>query len=197
MLKVALTGGIGSGKSEVSTLFNEWGAYIFDADEVAKEILDKNKTAQKELILEFGSDVISVDGVIDKKKLSRVAFQNEFNQLKLNTIIHPHVFKEIDLCFESILDKGNHDIFIIDAALIYESGADTHMDYIIVVTSHLKIRTERVMKRGDLNREEFLKRLDLQWPEKDKIEMANFVIYNNESKAILEKEAKKIYNQLQ
>ena len=197
MLKVALTGGIGSGKSEVSTLFNKWGAYIFDADEVAKEILDKNKTAQKELILEFGSDVISVEGVIDKKKLSRVAFQNEFNQLKLNTIIHPYVFKEIDMCFEKILNKGHHEIFLIDAALIYESGADTHMDYVIVVTSHLKIRTERVMKRGDLNREEFLKRLDLQWPEKDKIEMANFVIYNNESKAILEKEAKKIYNQLQ
>ena len=196
MLKVALTGGIGSGKSEVSTLFNKWGAYIFDADKVAKEILDKNKTAQKELILEFGSDVISAEGIIDKKKLSRVAFQNEFNQLKLNTIIHPYVFKEIDMCFETVLDKGSNDIFIIDAALIYESGADTHMDYVIVVSSHLKIRTERVMKRGDLNREEFLKRLDLQWPEKDKIEMADFVIYNNESKDRLKEEAKKIYNQL-
>ena len=197
MLKVALTGGIGSGKSEVSALFNRWGAYIFDADEVAKQILDKNKTAQKELILEFGSDITSPERIIDKKKLSRVAFQNEFNQLKLNTIIHPYVFKEINLCFESILEKGNHDIFIVDAALIYESGADTHMDYVIVVTSHLRIRTERVMKRGDLNRNEFLKRVDLQWPEKDKIEMADFIIYNNESKDKLKKEAKKIYNQLQ
>ncbi len=197
MLKVALTGGIGSGKSEVSTLFSKWGAYIFDADTIAKQILNKNKTAQKELILEFGSDIISAEGIIDKKKLSRVAFQNEFNQLKLNTIIHPYVFKEIDLCFESIIEKGSHDIFIIDAALIYESGADTHMDYVIVVTSHLKIRTERVMKRGDLNRDEFLKRVDLQWPEKDKIELANFIIYNNESKDELKKEAKKVYNQLQ
>jgi len=197
MLKVALTGGIGSGKSEVSALFSKWGAYIFDADTIAKQILDKNKTAQKELILEFGSDVISAEGIIDKKKLSRVAFQNEFNQLKLNTIIHPYVFKEIDLCFESILEKGNHDIFIVDAALIYESGADTHMDYVIVVTSHLRIRTERVMKRGDLNRDEFLKRVDLQWPEKDKIELADFIIYNNESKDELKKEAKKVYNQLQ
>ena len=197
MLKVALTGGIGSGKSEVSSLFNKWGAYIFDADTIAKQILDKNKTAQKELILEFGSDIISAEGIIDKKKLSRVAFQNEFNQLKLNTIIHPYVFKEIDLCFESIIKKGNHNIFIVDAALIYESGADTHMDYVIVVTSHLRIRTERVMKRGDLNRDEFLKRVDLQWPEKDKIELANFIIYNNKSKDELKKEAKKIYDQLQ
>ena len=197
MLKVALTGGIGSGKSEVSTLFSKWGAYIFDADTVATQILDKNKTAQNELILEFGSDVISAEGIIDKKKLSRVAFQNEFNQLKLNTIIHPYVFKEIDLCFESIIEKGKHDIFIVDAALIYESGADIHMDYVIVVTSHLRIRTERIMKKGDLSRDEFLKRVELQWPEKDKIEMADFIIYNNASKDELKKEAKKVYNQLQ
>lgn len=197
MLKVALTGGIGSGKSEVSTLFNKWGAYIFDADKVAKEILDKNKTAQKELILEFGSDVISAEGVIDKKKLSRVAFQNEFNQLKLNTIIHPYVFKEIDMCFEKILNKGDHEIFLIDAALIYESGADTHMDYVIVVTSHLKIRTERVMKRGIINRDDFLKRVELQWPEKDKIDMADFIIHNNGTMNNLNQEAKNVYNQLQ
>ncbi len=196
MLKVALTGGIGSGKSEVSSLFSKLGAFIFDADSIAKEILDKNKTAQKELILEFGSDVISAKGIIDKKKLSRIAFQNEFNQLKLNTIIHPYVFKRIDLCFKNILEKGKHEIFIVDAALIYESGADTHMDYVIVVTSHLKVRTERVMKRGDLSRDEFLKRVELQWPEKDKIEMADFIIYNNESKDELQKEAKKVYNKL-
>tara|TARA_S200000501_G_scaffold295513_1_gene281496 strand:- start:5853 stop:6449 length:597 start_codon:yes stop_codon:yes gene_type:complete len=196
MLKVALTGGIGSGKSEVSSLFSKLGAFIFDADSIAKEILDKNKTAQKELILEFGSDVISAKGIIDKKKLSRIAFQNEFNQLKLNTIIHPYVFKRIDLCFKNILEKGKHEIFIVDAALIYESGADTHMDYVIVVTSHLRVRTERVMKRGDLSRDEFLKRVELQWPEKDKIEMADFIIYNNESKDELQKEAKKVYNKL-
>ena len=197
MLKVALTGGIGSGKSEVSALFKKWGAYIFDADVIAKKILSKNKIAQKELISEFGSDVISAAGDIDKKKLSRVAFKNEFNQLKLNTIIHPYVFKEIDSCFEQILKKKNHEIFIVDAALIYESGADTHMDYVIVVTSHLKIRTEREMKRGDLTRDQFLERVALQWPEKDKIEMADFIIYNNESRQKLKKEAKYVYNHLQ
>ena len=130
------------------------------------------------------------------KKLSRIAFQNEYNQLKLNTIIHPFVFQEIDLCFDRVSAKGKHEIFIVDAALIYESGADTHMDYVIVITSHLKIRTERVMSRGDLSRDEFLKRVELQWPEKDKIEMADFIIQNNGSKDALQQEAKKIYNQL-
>ena len=83
MLKVALTGGIGSGKSEVSTLFNKWGAYIFDADKVAKEILDKNKTAQKELILEFGSDVISAEGVIDKKKIESCCISERTQSIKV------------------------------------------------------------------------------------------------------------------
>tara|TARA_B100000886_G_C20384526_1_gene475427 strand:+ start:691 stop:1284 length:594 start_codon:yes stop_codon:yes gene_type:complete len=197
MLKVALTGGIGCGKSEVSALFSKWGAYIFDADAIAKNILNQDKTAQKELISEFGSDIVSIEGCIDKKKLSRVAFQNEYNQLKLNTIIHPYVFQEIDLCFDKVLAKGKHGIFLVDAALIYESGADTHMDYVIVITSRLKIRTERVMNRGDLSRDEFLKRVELQWPEKDKIEMADFIIQNNGSKNALEEEAKKIFKQLQ
>ena len=73
----------------------------------------KNKTAQKELISEFGSDVISTKGGIDKKKLSRVAFQNEYNQLKLNTIIHPFVFKEIDLCFDIVSAKKNMEYLLL------------------------------------------------------------------------------------
>ena len=197
MLKVALTGGMGTGKSEVSALFSKWGAYIFDADTIAKKILSENKTAQKDIISEFGSDVISIKGNIDNKKLGRVAFKNEHNQLKLNTIIHPYVFKEIDLCFERILEQGRHEIFVVDAALIYESGADSHMDYVIVVTSHLKIRTERVMKRGIINRDDFLKRVELQWPEKDKIDMADFIIHNNGTMNNLNQEAKNVYNQLQ
>ena len=95
------------------------------------------------------------------------------------------------MCFDKVSAKGNHRIFIVDAALIYESGADTHMDYVIVITSHLKIRTERVMSRGDLSRDEFLKRVELQWPEKDKIEMADFIIQNNGSKDALQKRSKK------
>ena len=87
MLKIAITGGIGSGKSLVSDIFSNWGSYIFDADEEAKKILFNNETAQSEIISEFGSDVIDINNKIDKKKLSRVAFQDEDNQLKLNTII--------------------------------------------------------------------------------------------------------------
>ena len=196
MLKVGLTGGIGSGKSAVSSLFEEWGAFIFDADAVAKDILNNDSTAQSEIIAEFGTDVLNKDGKIEKKKLSRIAFQDEDHQLRLNTTIHPYVFRKIDSSFDKILQKGKHDMFCVDAALIYESGADAHMDYVIVVTSHLRLRTERVMERGGLTREEFLRRLELQWPDEDKTHMADYVIHNNGTREGLIDESKKVFDLL-
>ena len=196
MLKIGLTGGIGSGKSSVSTLLEKWGVYIFDADTVAKDILAKNTTAQSEIIAEFGTDILGADGKIDKKKLSRIAFQDEGHQLRLNTIIHPYIFREIDSEYDRILAKGKHDAFIVDAALIYESGADTHMDYIIVVTSHLKLRTERMLSLGNLSRDEFFKRMELQWPDETKVHMADFVIHNNGTPKDLEKETKIVFKKL-
>ena len=196
MLKVGLTGGIGSGKSSVSSLFEEWGAFIFDADAVAKDILNNDPTAQSEIIAEFGTDVLNKDGKIEKNKLSRIAFQDENHQLRLNTTIHPYVFRKIDSSFDKILQKGKHDMFCVDAALIYESGADAHMDYVIVVTSHLRLRTERVMERGGLTREEFLRRLELQWPDEDKTHMADYVIHNNGTREGLIDESKKVFDLL-
>ena len=196
MIKVGLTGGIGCGKSTVSLLFEKWGAYILDADSVAKNILNHNETAQSEIIAEFGTDVLGRSGNIDKLKLARIAFQDENHQLRLNTIVHPYVFDEIDSNFNLILSTKKHEIFVVDAALIYESGADTHMDYVIVVTSHLKLRTQRVMERGGLTREEFLKRLELQWPDEDKVHMADFVIHNNSTEEELSVEAKNVFDRL-
>ena len=196
MLKVGLTGGIGSGKSEVSKFFHKWGSFIFDADKEAKNIIDKNETAQQEIIKEFGSDVINIDNKIDKQKLARVAFQDEFHQLNLNSIIHPYVFKKIDETFDKIKLDNKHKIFVVDAALIYESGADTHMDYVIVVTSLLRYRTERVMSRQNITRDDFMKRVALQWSDEDKEHLADFIIQNNSDLKSLEKESKNIFESL-
>ena len=196
MLKIGLTGGIGSGKSEVSNFFNLWGAYIFDADQEAKAIIDKNKIAQKEIIEEFGTDVVNKENKIEKKKLARIAFQDDFHQLKLNAIIHPYVFKKIDETFQKIAQEDKHKIFVVDAALIYESGADTHMDYVIVVTSLLRYRTERVMSKGQISRDDFMKRVNLQWSDEDKEHLADYVIQNNVDTKTLEKESKKIFETL-
>tara|TARA_B100001996_G_scaffold9866_2_gene8328 strand:+ start:426 stop:1019 length:594 start_codon:yes stop_codon:yes gene_type:complete len=196
MLRIGLTGGIGTGKSTASNIFKELGAFIFDADKEAKKILLSNEIIKSELISEFGTDIMTGDGNVDNNKLARIAFQDQNNQLILNTIVHPYVFKEIDKHFDKELDRGKHDIFVVDAALIYESGADTHMDYVIVITALIKIRMERALARETLSREEILKRIDLQWTEEDKASLADFVIHNDGSEEELRKNINDIYTEL-
>ena len=196
MLRIGLTGGIGTGKSTASKILEELGAYVFDADKEAKNILLSNETIKNELISEFGTDIMTGDGNVDNNKLARVAFQDQDHQLRLNTIVHPYVFKEIDKQFDKKLDGGNHDIFIVDAALIYESGADTHMDYVIVITALIKTRMERALARETLSREEILNRIDLQWSEEEKVSLADFVIHNDGSEEDLKKNITDIFNEL-
>ena len=128
--------------------------------------------------------------------MARVAFQDEYHQLSLNSIIHPFVFKKIDETFDKIELENKHKIFVVDAALVYESGADTHMDYVIVVTSLLKYRTERVMTHRNITRDDFMKRFALQWSDEDKEHLADFIIQNNSDLKKLEKESKKIFESL-
>ena len=136
------------------------------------------------------------DGNVDNNKLARVAFQDQDHQLTLNTIVHPYVFKEIDKNFDRELDGGKHDIFVVDAALIYESGADTHMDYVIVISALIKTRMERALARETLSREEILKRMDLQWTEEEKVALADFVIHNDGPEKELIKNITYIYKEL-
>ena len=196
MLRVGLTGGIGSGKSTASNFFELFGSFVINADEEAKKILSSNETVQHELISEFGTDIIDVSGEINKAKLARVAFQDEDHQQRLNSVIHPYIYNSIDDYFNDVLKDGKFDIFIVDGALIFESGYDVHMDYIVVVTALLKNRMERALARKTLSREEILKRIELQWPEEEKVNLADFVIHNDGSEKDLKKNVKSLIEKL-
>ncbi|RMF10215.1 MAG: dephospho-CoA kinase [Candidatus Neomarinimicrobiota bacterium] len=196
MLKVGLTGGIGCGKSTASAILSELGAYIFDADKEAKHILDTNERVQSELIAEFGTDILGPDETIDRKKLARVSFQDEDHQLRLNAIVHPYIFEEIDRRFAQISSQGKYPLFVVDGALIFESGLDQHLDYIIVISSTMKHRIERALSRGTLTREEIIKRMELQWTDEDKIHSADFVIHNNSTEESLREQVEEVYRRL-
>jgi dephospho-CoA kinase len=196
MLKVGLTGGIGSGKSTASRYFESLGAFVLDADEEAKKLITSNETVQHELISEFGTDIIDGTGRVDKNKLSRVAFQDEDHQQRLNSVVHPYIFNLIDKEFNRVFNDKKHGVFIVDAALIYETGFDAHLDYVIVVTAHLKNRMERALGRETLSREEILKRVDFQWPEEEKVNMADFVVHNDGAEAELQKNIESIIKKL-
>ena len=196
MLKVGLTGGIGSGKSTASRYFESLGAFVLDADEEAKKMITSNETVQHELISEFGTDIIDGTGRMNKNKLSRVAFQDEDHQQRLNSVVHPYIFNLIDKEFNRVFNDKKHGVFIVDAALIYETGFDAHLDYVIVVTAHLKNRMERALGRETLSREEILKRVDFQWPEEEKVNMADFVVHNDGAEAELQKNIESIIKKL-
>ena len=196
MLKIGLTGGIGSGKSTASKYLAELNAYIYDADIEAKYILFNNDKVQSDLKEEFGSDILNSDGEIDKNKLARVAFQDEDHQIVLNSIIHPHIFSDIDNRFEKTSKSKKYKIFIVDAALIFEAGIAQHFDTIILIASSVKYRIERALQRGNLTRDDILRRMDLQWTDEDKAGMANHTIYNNGTVKELEEKIKTLYKDL-
>ena len=195
MLKVGLTGGLGSGKSTASSFLAKLGSYIFDADAEAKKILNTNTDVQNAIIEEFGDDVLGHDGNINRQKLAKIAFQDEEHQIVLNSIIHPFVFKILDKQFDKISTLNQHASFIVDGALIFESGLDQHLDSVLLIASSLKYRIERALKRGNIQREDILRRIELQWTDENKAESADYTIYNNGTEKELEEEIKSFHKE--
>ena len=196
MLRVGLSGGVGSGRSTGSNFFDAFGSFVVNAEEEAKELMSSNETVQHGLIADFGAVIIDVSGQINKAKLAKIAFQDEDHQQTLNSVIHPYIYDSIDNQFNRVLKNGKFDIFIVDGALIFESGYDVHMDYIIVVTALLKNRIERALGRKTLSRDEILKRINLQWSEEEKVNLADFVIHNDGSEEDLKNNVKSLIEKL-
>lgn len=196
MLRIGITGGIGSGKDAASQRMKELGAFVFDADCEAKKFLRENDKVQEDLIQEFGSDILTPDGTISERKLAMVGFANEENQAILNAVIHPYVFDEIDTQYEAEMKRKKVPIFVVNAALVYESGLDQHLDYVIVVTAQYGVRMQRALKRGKLSREQIQKRMDLQLPEETKVKMADFVLDNNGSEEDLIRQVDESFKEL-
>lgn len=176
MVTVGITGGLGAGKSTASKFLEEKGAYVFNADVVAKELLKSDPDIKKQLIDAFGMEIIK-DGEIDSERLAKISFASEENQNIINNIVHPCVIEEFSKKLEEL--KNRYDLVIVDAPLIFESGFDSHLDYTVLIYSTYKTRLERALRRENLSREDILRRMELQMPEEEKRELASFIIENN------------------
>jgi len=176
MLKVGLTGSIGSGKSTIAGVFRTLGIPVYVADEEAKKILNQPATI-KEVVQEFGHEILGPDGLIIRKALAHMVFDDLSKLIKLNAIIHPRVRSH----FLQWIEK-EHDVPYImqEAAIIYESGFHVFFDKIIAVAAPYEERIARVIKRDGMNRQLVLDRMDKQWPEEKKLEQADFVIFNGD-----------------
>jgi len=192
VVTVGVTGGLGAGKSTACQFLKEKGAYIFDADEIAKNILQNNTDVQGRISEAFGPGIVK-DGKVDTQKLAKAAFSSEKNQNILNNIVHPVVIEEFEnMCNEV---KNKEELFVVDAPLIFESGFDSHLDHTVVIYTTFKHRMERSLRRGNISRDEILRRMELQIPEEEKRELASYVIENNGSIEELKKRIYELYDE--
>ena len=177
MYKLGITGGIGSGKSTVAQYFMQKGAMIFDADVEAKQHITKDESLQKLIINKFGTQ-ITTSNHIDLNKLSECVFPSYKNQKILNTIVWP----EVSILINNAAKKAERygmKLFIVDAALILESGFTEFYNSILLITADRSIRFRRILLRGNIPEDQIEYRMGLQMPESKKKNLAHTIIENN------------------
>jgi dephospho-CoA kinase len=192
-LVVGITGGIGSGKSLVCSIFRVLGVPIFEADQVAKDLYRTNAELKEKLIIMFGREIYSGENTLNRKLLSSVIFKDPESLRSVNELIHPLVRE----AFMSWIQKQNGCYVLHEAAIIFESGFYKMMDANILVTAPVEMRIRRVMEREAVTREGVTSRMSNQWREEETVKLADFIIRNDESdfliKQVLETD-KKIKN---
>lgn len=176
MLKVGLTGSIGSGKSTIAGVFRVLGIPVYVADEEARKIMDQPEVIES-VVDEFGSAMLGSDGLILRKALAGVVFGDAVKLGKLNAIVHPLVRSHF---LQWTAQMYTSPYIMQEAAIIYESGFHAFFDKIIVVSAPFEERIARVMKRDGMERHQVLDRMDKQWTEEKKLEQADFVIFNGD-----------------
>ena len=196
MLIVGLTGGVASGKTAVSRVLKEEGAYIIDADRIARELVQPHKPAWNELIRAFGKEILQKDGSIHRKKLADKVFSDPKQRKVLNQILHPRIKEEMDRRTKEIGQKDPEAIVVIDAPLIVELGDHREMDKLIVVTTTQTQQIERLKDRDGAKPEEALRIVSSQMPPEEKVKLADFVIRNEGSLEETKKRAREVFKEL-
>lgn len=177
MLKVGITGGIGSGKSTVCRLFEKFGVPVYYADDRAKWLMNHQEALKNRLKDAFGAAIYGKDGMLDRGYLANIVFNNREQLDLLNSIVHPAVFEDGNLWQEEQAATGVA-YSLKEAALLFETGSYAALDKIIVVTAPENTRIQRVMERDNSTEEAVRARISKQMPQEEKVDRADFVITN-------------------
>ena len=177
MLKIGVTGGIGSGKSSVCNEFASLGIPVYDSDARAKFLMNQDTALKEAISHHFGSKAYTENGKLDRAYLSSIVFNNSDQLSVLNRLVHPVVMRDSKEWFtQQMHDKQPYAIK--ESALLYEIGIADQFDYVIVVSVALDIRIQRVMNRDKVNREQVLGRINKQMPQEEKVQLADHIIHN-------------------
>lgn len=180
MLRVGLTGGLGSGKTTVAKIFETLGIPVYYADDAAKRVMNENAALRKSLITHFGEETY-IDNNLNRPYLAATVFSNPEKLSLLNSLVHPVTIADA----EAWMQQQTTPYAIKEAALIFESNAHLHLDYVIGVSAPYQIRLQRGMLRDHLPAEAIEKRMKNQMDETKKMELCNFVINNDETELLI------------
>lgn len=180
MLKIGLTGGLGSGKTTVAKIFASFGIPVFYADDAARKIMNEDEVLMQKIKNLFGEDAYK-DDQLNRKYIADIVFNDAFKLDQLNALVHPHTIAAAD----KWMNKQSAPYVIKEAALMFEAGASTHLDYVIGVYAPQSLRVLRAMKRDNLSKEQILSRINKQIDEEIKMKLCDFVLINNEQQALL------------
>lgn len=192
MIRVGVTGGIGSGKSVVCKVFKQLGVLVYDADFEAKRILVENQSVISQIKKTFGDDVYLSNNKIDKKKLASLIFTDKKALEKINSIVHPAVFKDFENWSKL---QQNQKYVIIESALLFETNYYKQLNKIISVLSPLELRIERILKRDNTTKQDILNRINSQSSDEKKSKQSDFIIKNDDENLLIP-QILKIHKQL-
>jgi dephospho-CoA kinase len=173
MLRVGLTGNIGSGKSTVALALTRLGAHVIDADAVVHELLTPASAIYSKIVEAFGPEILRSDGTIDRRYLGRIVFDNPAKRSLLNSLVHPAVRAEVNRRTSEIEKRDPEATVVVEAALLVETGYYKHFDQVIVVTCAPEIQLARVMQRDGLSEHEVLSRMEAQMSTEEKARVAD------------------------
>ena len=180
MLKIGLTGGIGSGKTTIAKVFETLGIPVYFADDKAKYLMNNDALLKASIIQQFGIDAYKNED-LDRKYLASLVFNDKEKLALLNSLIHPITIRDAN----EWMNQQKAPYVIKEAALLFESGAAEQLEYVIGVYAPQHIRIQRVMKRDNLPVEEIMKRISRQIDEEMKMKLCNFVITNNDHHLVI------------
>ena len=191
--KIGVTGGIGSGKSAVCTIFAQLGVPVLFADDIAKEISSTNAVVRKKLNALVGEPAFQPDGSLNRQYIASKMFADKSLQRKMELLLHPRVEKEIERRCKELKHRGDRMV-LVEAALIYEAGLNKNLDAVLVVDTDESERINRVCKRDAVSEATVQSRIAAQWDVKKKLQKADYVIYNNGTMDELESKVRFLFS---
>ena len=178
-LRVGITGGIGSGKSTVGRIFSSLGVPVYEADARARSLMNTHPDIIKEVIALLGEEAYTPEGLLNRAWVGKQVFQDPHKLSQLNRIVHPRTGADFEQWANHPQQRNTWNFVLKEAAILYESGASTQTDKVVMVYAPKQLRLQRVLKRDPLTPEEVITRMERQWPETQKLLRADRWIIND------------------